>query len=199
MYDLLNKVNADTNGLSKEDLTMAQSYATDFVIQNLRVPTITKLTDEIKTEIDGLMEPEADAIRKWTKAQRNASQQANVMRSQPSGRRAAGEEFRKLFAESAADKDGRLNLAGWLNFVEKSEEAKEARGEPSTYQGKEHDTALFNMLNKVTEKEEGISMQDIVMAFNYGRTCIDKKLGSDFGKEQPLSEEIKNGMTAVLQ
>ena len=74
MYDLLNKLNADTNGLSKEDLTMAQSYSTDYVIQNLRVPTITKLTDEIKTEIDGLMEPEANAIRKWTKAQRTASQ-----------------------------------------------------------------------------------------------------------------------------
>ena len=120
-------------------------------------------------------------------------------RRQPSGRKAAGEEFRRLFAEADADKDRRLNLAEWLSFVEKSEAAKGARGEPSGANSQEYATATFNVLNKVTPGTAGVSMPDIAAAFEFARTCVSKKLGPDFGREPPLSEEVRSMMTPILQ
>ena len=74
------------------------------------------------------------------------------------GRKEAAEEFKKCFTEADADKDGRLILAEYLSFVEKSEAAKTAKGEPSTPKSEEYITATFNALNKISPKAEGVSM-----------------------------------------
>ena len=83
---------------------------------------------------------------------------ADRARGSAEGREAALKEMKKLFAEADADKDGRLNLAEWLSFVQSNEAAKAANGEPSTPKTKEHSTAIYNVMNKLIPDLEGISL-----------------------------------------
>lgn len=53
------------------------------------------------------------------------------------GRNAANEEFKKLFTEADEDKDDHLNLDEYLSFVDKCEDAKDARDEPSVLKTRE--------------------------------------------------------------
>ena len=198
MFNAINQVTPGVDGVSRADIAAAVKYASSYVIGSLRFPA-NGLTEEIKGELDKLMDEEAAAIKKWTKAQREASRRVERERTTPAGREAAVEEFKKLFAEADADKDARLNLEEWLSFVEKSEAAKATRGEPSTPKTKEYHTATFNVLNKMTPASEGVSMDDIAAGFNFARSCIAKKLGPAFDREPPLSEEIRKEMVPVLQ
>ena len=198
MFNVLNKITEDVDGLSLQDLRAAARFSSDHVFSSLGSEQ-KSLTDEVKAEVDKLMDQEVAAIKKWTRAEREASARANLERRQPSGRKAAGEEFRRLFAEADADEDRRLNLAEWLSFVEKSEAAKATRGEPSAMNSKEYATATFHALDKVTPGSKGVSMADIAAAFDFARTCVAKKLGPDFGREPPLSEEVRAMLAPVLQ
>lgn len=64
---------------------------------------------------------------------------------------------------------------------------------------KEHNTAIFNTLNKMTPSVEGISKEDIATGFNFARRCVVTKLGPEFMRNPPLSEEIRKEMDVVLQ
>ena len=64
---------------------------------------------------------------------------------------------------------------------------------------KEYNTDIFNVLNKMTPAIEGISKEDIANAFNFARRSIATKLGPEFMREPPLSEEIRNELNPLLQ
>lgn len=72
MYSMINKVTPDTDGVSKSDLNLVKKYATTYVTSNLRLAT-NPLTDEIRAELEKLMDEEAEGIKKWNREQRDAS------------------------------------------------------------------------------------------------------------------------------
>lgn len=144
------------------------------------------------------MEEQVTLIKKWTRKQWDASRKFERERQTPAGREAASEEFKKLFAEADEDNDELLNLAEYLSFVEKSEAAKAARGEPSVAKTEESNTTFFNILNQITESTDGISKEDISAGFNHGRRCILGKLVG-FVPEPPITEAIREVMDPVLQ
>ena len=120
------------------------------------------------------MEAEVTAIKQWTNKQWLASKKCESEQKTRDGKEASAAEFKRLFKEADVDEDDRLNLAEWMSFVQKSEAAKGARGEPSTPKTEEYNTSLFNTLNKITESEDGISKEDIAAGFNYARRCVQK-------------------------
>ena len=63
-----------------------------------------------------------------------------AMRNTMKGRKEAADEFKKIFAEADADKDGRLSLEEWISFVDKTEAVRKARKEPSTPKSEEYKT-----------------------------------------------------------
>ena len=116
-----------------------KKYASSYVTANLRLAT-NPLSDEIKAELEKLMDEEAEGLKKWNREQRNASRRFNEMRNTMKGRKEAADEFKKIFAEADSDKDGRLSLEDWISFVDKTEAARKARNEPSTPKSEEYKT-----------------------------------------------------------
>ena len=80
MYAALNKITPDKEGVSLADLTAGEKYCSDYVCSNLGSEK-KELTDEVKKELDKLMDKEVAGIKKWTRAEREASLRANRERA----------------------------------------------------------------------------------------------------------------------
>ena len=66
MYNLINKLTPDTEGVSKEELQLAMDYAKSFLTGSLRFPD-AQISPQIKSAIEKLANVDIAAMKKWTR------------------------------------------------------------------------------------------------------------------------------------
>ena len=69
MYNLINKINPDVDGVSKEELQLAFKYAASFVTGNLRFPE-SQINPQIKSQLEELTNEEVGAIKNWSRLEK---------------------------------------------------------------------------------------------------------------------------------
>lgn len=66
MYNLINKLSPDTEGVSNEELKLVMNYAKSYVTGDLRFPA-KKIAPELKEELEKLMEDDIATMKKWSR------------------------------------------------------------------------------------------------------------------------------------
>ena len=107
------------------------------------------LTPEIKADLDALVQSDVDQILTWTPEILAQAAQFDSVRQKGQGRERARQEFKRIFEDADADKNGLLNLGEFMDAHERFKAAKVERGEPDTDRSEAQTQTYYNAINKI--------------------------------------------------
>ena len=159
MYNALNNIDQDIQGVTKGDLQEGFKFQQFFIKQGL-----DPLTREIRAELMVLADQDLATMRGWDAETVANAKAAEQRLGTAEHRNLMHEAFKKIFRECDVDKDKRLNKAEYLDFCAKMKAFQKDENVPSVHQSKEYQVAMWTAVNKIHGDYEGLSKNDIGMS-----------------------------------